>query len=194
MFILRTPLVRIAITLVLLGLLSLSVVVVKNIITATWQSDRQEGALYKRSPNCFPHQDPSEVDASLPPCQNVMVTVIDKPQNTVVDHYRYHDYPKTHLLLTLQDTNGQTQTVGDIYKDMWNSIHIGDQVSVTLWRNQVREVDANGYSSPIFDPQKWNKAEANLWPWIVVALMCSFSISLLWRLGRIQTISSSFLP
>lgn len=67
---------------------------------------------------------------------------------------------------------------------MWNSIHVGDPVSVTLWRGRVREVDANGYGSPIFDETKWSRAEARLWPWIVVGLLCSALLSLLWRLGR----------
>lgn len=187
MFALRSPLVRIAAPLVLLGLLGVSVLFIKNIVTAAWQGDRQEEALYKRSPGCFPHRDPSEVDAGLPPCLNVTQTVTAKPQNTVVDHYKGRDYPKTHRRLTLRDAAGQSQTVGDIYQDMWNSIHVGDQVSVTLWRGRVREVDANGYGSPIFDETKWNRMEASLWPWIAVGLLCSALLSLLWRLGRGRT-------
>lgn len=184
MIVLRSPLVRIAAGLVLLGLLGVSVLLIKNIVTAAWQGDRQEEALFLRSPGCFPRRDPSEVDASLPPCRNVTLTVIAKPQNTVMDHYRGRDYPKTHRFLTLRDAGGRSQTVGDIYEDMWNSIHVGDPVSVTLWRGQVRRVDANGSSSPIFDETKWNRAEARLWPWIVVGLLCSALLSLLWRLGR----------
>ncbi len=193
MLALRSPLVRLAATLILLGLLTLSILFIKNIVTATWQGDRQEEALYKKSPGCFPREDPTEVDQSLPPCQDVTATVIAKPQNTVVEHYRYRDYPKTHLLLTLQFANRQTQTVGDIYTDMWHSISIGDPVSVTLWRGQVQEVDAHGFSSPIFDEKKWNKAEAGLWPWIVTALLCSFFISLLWRFGRSPVSPPPFL-
>ena len=184
MAVLRAPLVRLAVALVLLGLLGVSVLRIKAIVTASWQDDRQEEALYQRSPGCIPRRDPSEVDASLPPCVNVTQTVIAKPQNTTVDHYRGRDYPKTHRRLTLRDAEGRTQTVGDIYEDMWNSIHVGDMVSVTLWRGQVREVDANGYGTPIFDETKWNRAEASLWPWIVVGLLCSALLSLLWRWGR----------
>ena len=181
---LRSPLVRLAAALVLLGLLGVSVLVIKNIVTAAWEGDRQEEALFRRSPGCVPRRDTSEVDASLPPCLSVTQTVIAKPQNTTVDHYRGRDYPKTHRLLTLRDAEGRSQTVGDIYEDMWNSIHVGDPVSVTLWRGQVREVDANGYGTPIFDETKWRRAEASLWPWIVVGLLCSALLSLLWRRGR----------
>ena len=190
---LRSPLVRIAAALLLLALLGVSILFIKNIITTTWQDDRQEEALYQRSPGCFPRRDPSEVNTSLPPCVNVTQTVTAKPQNTVVDYYRGHNYPKTHLRLTLRDANGQSQTVGDIYADMWNSIRVGDPVSVTLWRGRVREVNANGYDSPIFDETKWSRAEASLWPWVVVGLLCSAFLSLLWRLGCGRTRTSPFL-
>ena len=190
---LRSPLFRIAGTLALLGLLGVSVLFIRNIVTAAWQGDRQEDALYKRSPGCFPRRDPSEVDPGLPPCLSVLETVTAKPQNTTVDHYRGQDYSKTHRLLTLRDAEGQSQTVGEIYEDMWNSIHVGDQVSVTLWRGQVREVEANGYGSPILDETKWNRAEAGLWPWVVVGLLCSASLSLMWRLGRSRASAPPFL-
>ena len=193
MFALRSPLVRVAVALALLGLLGVSVLLIKNIVTASWQGDQQEEALYKRSPGCFPRRDPSEVDVSLSPCLNVTQTVTAKPQNTVVDHFRGHDYPKTHRFLTLRDAGGQSQTVGDIYQDMWNSIRVGDQVSVTLWRGQVREVNANGYGSPIFDETEWNRTKTSLWPWVVVALLCSTLLSLLWRLSRGRTDSGPSL-
>jgi hypothetical protein len=86
MFLLRVSLSRIPITLVLLCLLGLSILFIKNSIESAWQSDRQEEALYLKSPNCFTHRDNSEVNASLPPCQNLMATVIAKPQNMVIDH------------------------------------------------------------------------------------------------------------
>ena len=193
MLALRSPLVRVAVTLALLGLLGVSVLLIKNSVTASWQGDRQEGALYKRSPGCFPRRDPSEVDAALPPCQAVTRTVTAKPQNTVADYRGGRNYPTTHRFLTLRDAGGQSQTVGDIYEDMWNTIHVGDQVSVTLWRGQVREVNANGYGSPIFDETEWNRTKASLWPWIVVALLCSTLLSLLWRRGRGRTDSGQFL-
>ena len=193
MFALRSPLVRIAVTLALLGLLGVSVLLITNIVTAAWQSERQEEALYKRSPGCFPRRDPSEVDAGLPPCLNVTQTVTAKPQNTVSDYRRGRDYPKTHLLLTLRDAEGRSQTVGDIYQDMWNSIRVGDQVSVTVWRGQVREINANGYNSPIFDAMKWKRAEASLWPWIIVGLLCSSLVISLWSVGRSRVSPSPFL-
>jgi hypothetical protein len=193
MLVFRSPLVRIAATALLLGLIGFSGMSIKNIATVTWQSDQQEEALYKRSPNCFPHRDPSEVDQSLSPCQDVTATVIAKPQNTVINHYRSRDYPKTHLLLTLQYANGQTQTVGDIYTDMWQSLKIGDQVSVTVWRSQVRDVAANGYSSIIVDEKKWNRAFASLWPWGITIVLCSLLIGLLWKFGRERMELPSFL-
>ena len=182
MFLSRLRLFRIPATFVLIALIALSIMFIKNGITAAWQSDRQEEALYLKSPNCFTHQDASEVDQSLPPCQNLMATVVVKPQNTVVDHYHFHDYPKTPFLLTLQYTNGYTQTVGDITSDMWNSIPVGSQVSVTLWRNDVKEVAANGYRQSIFDDKKWNQATAGLTPWIFIGLISFACLSLLWKL------------
>lgn len=190
---LRSPLARITLTLGLLGLLGLSIFFISNIITATWRSDRQEGALYKRSPGCFPRLDPSQVDATLPPCRSVTQTVTAKTQNTTVDHYQGHDYPKTRRFLTLRDAEGQSQTVGSIYEDMWNSIRVGDPASVTLWRGQVREVSANGSSCPIFDETKWNQATAGLWLWIIVGLLSAASLSLLWRLGRDRSDTGFFL-
>lgn len=193
MSVLRSPLFRTALTLGLLGLLVLSIFSLSNIVSASWRSDRQEGALYKRSPGCFPRLDPSQVDATLPPCRSVTRIVTAKPQNTVVDSYRGRDYPKTRRFLTLRDADGQSQTVGDIYADMWNSIRVGDLVSVTLWRGQVREVSANGSSSPIFDETQWNHVTAELWPWAIIALLCSASLSLLWRLSRGQRDFGFFL-
>lgn len=157
---------------------------IKNIVATTWQADKQEEALYHKSPNCFPQQDSSDVDQSLSPCQNVTARVVAKPQNTVVDHYRSRDYPTTHLRLTLQLPEGQTQTVGDIHSDMWQSIHIGDPVSVIVWRQEVRSIDANGYSVSVFDHTKLNQATASTWHWIIVALLCFFALSLLWGFSR----------
>ena len=119
--------------------------------------------------------------------------MIAKPQNTVIDHYRSRDYPKTHLLLTVRYANGQTQTLGDIYTDMWQSIRAGDPISVTIWRSQVKRVEANGYSSIIVDEKKWNKAETSLWPWAIVIVLCSFLITLLWKWGRERRELPSFL-
>ena len=186
----RLRLFRIPVTLILLGLLALSILFIKNIVTSAWQSDQQEEAIYLKSPNCFTHKDPSEVDQSLPPCQNLMATVIAKPQNTVINHRRSGDYPRTHRFFTLQYTNGYTQTVGDITSDMWNSIGVGSQVSVTLWKNQVKEVDANGYSQSIFDERKWNRTASGLVAWIVLGLISSTSLSLLWKLPN----SSARIP
>ena len=178
------PLVRIPITLVLFGLLVLSIVSIKNIVTTTFRGIHVEGDLYRHSPNCGAHSDSSEIDPALSPCQNVMATVIAKPQNTTSHFGRYRNYPTTHLLLTLQDVNGQSQTVGNIYQDMWNSIHIGDQVSVQIWRSQIHEVSVNGYSSPIVDKQEENNFTGHLWPWIVTALFSFSLIGILWRSGR----------
>jgi hypothetical protein len=189
MFLSRLRLFRIPVTLVLLGLLALSILCIKNIVTSAWQSDQHEEALYLKSPGCFPRKDASEVDQSLPPCRDIMATVTAKPQNTVVDHYHNHGHPKMQLFLTLQYSNGCTQTVGDIYSDMWNSIGIGSQVSVTLWNNQVKEVAANGYSQSIFDEKKWNHTGVSLAPWIVIGLLCSTCLSLLWRLTSNRMIS-----
>ena len=184
MLAMRSPLLRLPATLILLVLLGVSVFCIKNIIAKAWRKDRQEEARYLRAPNCFPMSDQSPVDASLPPCENVTWRVTAKPQNTTIDHYRFHDYPKTHCLLTLDDGRGETQTVGDIHQDMWGSIKIGDQVSVKLWQNRVREVTANGYSSTIFDDRDWHQASTALWPWVILGLVCSGCLSLLWRLGR----------
>jgi len=186
------PLVRIPSTIVLFGLLVLSVVTIKNIVTTEFQGIAQEGNLYKRSPNCVPLQDSSEVDPSLSPCQNVMATVIAKPQNTVSDFRGYRNYPKTHLLLTLQNVNGQSQTVGDIQNDMWNSIHVGDQVTVEVWRGQIKSVSTNGYSSSIIDKQKANASVRRLWPWIVMALVSSSLLSILWGTNRNRSLLSPF--
>jgi hypothetical protein len=178
----RLRLFRIPITLALLCLLGLSILFIKNSLESAWQSDRQEEALYLKSPNCFTHRDNSEVDASLPPCQNLTATVIAKPQNTVIDHRRYSNYPRTHRFFTVQYTNGYTQTVGDIDSDMWDSAQIGSQVAVVLWRGQVKEVDANGYHQSIFDEKKWNRTAAGLVPWVVIALVSSACLRLLWKL------------
>ena len=183
------PLVRIPSTIVLFGLLVLSVVTIKNIVTTEFQGIAQEGNLYKRSPNCVPLQDSSVVDPSLSPCQNVMATVIAKPQNTVTN---FRGYPTTHLLLTLQDINGQPQTVGDIQNDMWNSIHVGDQVTVEVWRGQIKSVSTNGYSSSIVDKQKANASVRRLWPWIVMALVSSSLLSILWGTNRNRSLLSPF--
>jgi hypothetical protein len=58
----RLRLFRIPITLVLLGLLGLSILFIKNSIESAWQSDQQEEALYLKSPNCFTHKDATEVE------------------------------------------------------------------------------------------------------------------------------------
>ena len=182
MFLSRLRLFRIPISLVFLGLLALSIFFIKNNIDAAWQKDQQEEAVYLRSPNCFPHRDASEVDQSLPPCQNLVATITAKPQNTTIDHRRHGDYPRTHRFFTLQYTNGYTQTVGDIGSDMWNSTPTGSQASVILWRSEVKEVDANGYHQSIFDEKKWNQTAAGLVPWIVLGLISSACLSLLWKL------------
>jgi len=102
MFALRSPLVRIGITLVLLGLLGVSVLLIKNIVTAAWQDDRQEEALYQRSPGCFPRRDPSEVNANLPsdgavPCGRLLI--VSRSQGGVwVTRY----YDRDHLPATVQ--------------------------------------------------------------------------------------------
>jgi hypothetical protein len=118
----QSPLLRAGITFVLAGLLITSIVCMKNIVTSTWQGQQREDALYNRSPNCGGTSDASNIDPSLPPCQKITASVISKPQYTTVDHRRYHDYVRAHRQLTLQFSNGRTQTVGDIYEDMWNSI------------------------------------------------------------------------
>lgn len=182
MFLSRLRFFRIPMSFVFFGLLVLSIIFIKNEITSAWQSDQQEEAIYLKSPNCFTHKDASEVDPNLPPCQNFMATVIAKPQNTVIKHRRACDYPRTHLLLTLQYANGDTQTVGDITADMWNSISVGSQVSIVLWRNEVKEVDANGYHQSLFDEKKWNRTTAGLVPWIIIGLISSACLSLLWKL------------
>lgn len=181
------PLVRIPVTLVLFGLLVLSVLAIKNIVTTAFRGVEQEGSLYRRSPNCGAHSDSSEVNPALSPCQNILATVIAKPQNTVP---RYRNDPRTHLLLTLQDVNGQSQTVGDIYQDMWNSVHIGDQVSVQIWRSKIQKVSVNGYSSPITDKQEENNFTGHVWPWIVTALISFSLIGILWRSDRSRTFLS----
>ena len=173
---------RIPISLALIALIALSILFLKNGITSAWQSDQQEEAIYLKSPNCFTHKDASEVDQSLPPCQNLGATIIAKPQNTVVDHRRSGDYPRTHQFFTLQYTNGYTQTVGDIYSDMWNSTPIGSQVAVVLWRGQVKDVDANGYHQSVYDGKNLTRAAAGLTPWIVIGLVSSACLSLLWKL------------
>ena len=186
----RAPLLRIPMTLVLVGLIGFSILDMKNIEATSaqaWQKNMREQELYQKAPNCFPHRDASQVDQSLPPCQNVMATVVSKPQKAGGNPLRYHAQPITHLFLTLQFSDGSIQTVGTIYKDMWHSIRVGDQVSVTLWSRQVEEVEANGYRSPIIDTTGWDRGFVRLLPWLAVVLLCLFFISRLWNFGRRQT-------
>lgn len=187
---LRSPLGRTVRAVCLLSLLGLSILVIKNGITAGWQDDRQEMALYQRSPGCSPHQDPVQVDPSLSPCWNGAMTVSAKSQNTIVNHRRSGDYPIVHRFFTLQSSAGQAQTVGSINEDFWNSVRVGDQVSVIQWRDKVREVRTNGYSESIIDMQNWNLLEARLLPWVCLGLLCSALLSLQWHLYR----RSSVLP
>ena len=175
---------RIPISLALIALIALSILFLKNGITSAWQSDQQEEAIYLKSPNCFTHKDASEVDQSLPPCQNLGATVIAKPQKTLME-YNHIDgvsHLTTHGSFTLQYTNGYTQTVGDIYSDMWNSTPIGSQVAVVLWRGQVKDVDANGYHQSIYDGKNLTRAAVGLMPWIVIGLVSFACLSLLWKL------------
>jgi hypothetical protein len=175
---------RIVITFALIFLLVTSIVSLKKIVTSTWQGQQRDDALYNKSPNCGGPSDSSNIDTSLPPCQNTTASVIAKPQYTTVDHRRYRDYVKAHRQLTLQFSNGRTQTVGDIYEDMWNSITLGEHISVVIWRGQVMAVNANGDSSPITDPKEWNGFEASLIRWGILAIVCVAGLSLLWRANR----------
>ena len=187
---LRSPLGRAARALCLLGLLGLSILFIKNIVTADWRNDQEEMAQYQRSPGCFPHQETTQVDPSLPPCRNEAMTVSAKSQNTTVDHRRSGDYTRVRRFFTLQSAAGPPQTVGDIYEDLWNSVRAGDQVSVTSWRDKVREVSANGYSESINDPQEWDRLSIRLLPWVCLGLLCSALLSLQWHLYRRSSLLS----
>jgi len=181
---LRIPLIRGVVTVALIGLFCLSVLRIKNIVTATWQKEDREEALYLKSSHCFPNEDPTLVDQSLPPCENFAAAVAAKPQEMVVYHYRSGDHVETHRHLTLHFDNGQVRTVGDIYEDMWNSIHIGDHVAATFWRGKIREVSANGYRSSVTQPGKYDKSTTSLAVWMTVGFVCSFCLNLMWRFGR----------
>ena len=175
---------RILISLALITLIALSILFLKNGITSAWQSDQQEEAIYLKSPNCFTHRDGSEVDQSLPPCQNLTATVIAKPHKTLMEYSRSKGGSQltTHGSFTLQYTNGYTQTIGEIDSDMWNSAPIGSQVAVTLWRGEVKKVEASGYHQSIYDGKNLTRAAAGLTPWIVIGLVSSACLSLLWKL------------
>lgn len=176
--------VRLPATLLLLGLLAVSILCLKNIVTAAWSNDQQEEARYLRAPNCFPTREASEVDNTLPACQFSSETVVAKLQTTTIHHRRSGDYPSTDRRLALRDGNGNTQTVGDIYVDLWNSVQVGDPVSVTLWKNQIRAVAANGHNESILDGRPLKRAEAALWPWIITVGTYALFLGILWNPRR----------
>lgn len=176
----RRPLVRLALTPVLLGLLAVSVLGISSTVTANWQAGLQEATLFTRSPGCVPPRDPAQIDPSLPPCRDETRTVTAKSQSGVMARGQAHDYARAHRFLTLRDAGGGSQTAGDIYEDMWNSVRVGDSVSVTLWRGKAQRVSANSYSSPISDPAQFGRLEAGLWPWAVTGLLGSSGLFYLW--------------
>ena len=175
---------RILISLALIILITLSIVCVRNRTVSVWQNYQQKDAIYLKSPNCVMHTDGSEVDQSLPPCQNLGATVIAKPHKTLME-YNHIDgvsHLTTHGSFTLQYTNGYTQTIGEIDSGMWNSAPIGSQVTVTLWHGQVKEVEANGYHQSIYEGKNLTRAASGLTPWIIIGLVSFVCLSLLWIL------------
>ena len=178
--IIRSTSIRLSLTVIFVALLIMSVLIMKKSIVTAWNHDQQKENAYLRAPNCFPRQDPSKVDNSLPPCVDVTLVVTAKPEHTTVDHMHYHDYPTTHRSLTLQGNDGQAQTVGDIYEDMWNSLKVGDPVSATLWQNKIQEVSANGYTTPIIDTSDWNHVRATVVPLGMLAIVCFVCLGILW--------------
>lgn len=184
---LRMPFVRIGVTVALIGLLCLSVLMIKNVVTVGWQNLQREDALYRKSPNCMATTDPVLVDHNLPPCQDFNAAIVAKPQETVVYHGRISNHVVTHRRLTLRFDNGQMRTVGNIYEDMWNSIAIGNQVSVKYWHGQVREVNANGYHCSVDQPVKYGKSATALAVWMVIGFVYSFCLSFMWRKPRAQS-------
>lgn len=179
--ILRSPLFRPLATVILVVILAVSVLLVKNNITAMFQQSQQESDRYTHSPGCMPNQDQSQVNPSLPPCREITVAVIAKPENTTVDHFRYHDYSETHRQLTLRDSTGRTETVGDINEDMWNSVRIGDNISAQIWQGKVVDVSADGYSDSIFDEKSENASMSRADVWGIAAIACITLLRLLWR-------------
>lgn len=187
---LRAPLIRTVMILSFAGLIAFSILRVKNIETTSAQASQEnmrKQAFSEKAPNCLPHRDASQVDQSLPPCQSVTAIVVAKPQKPDGDPLRSYAHPRVKLLLTLRFSDGSFQTVGSIYKDMWNTLRVGDQVSVTVWGTQVEDVKANGYSCPIIYMTGWDGGIIRLLPWLALVLLCSYCISRLWAVGRRQT-------
>lgn len=183
---LRMPFVRTGVTVALIGLFCLSVLIIKNIVTAGWQTLQREDALYAKSPNCSSRTDPTLVDKTLPPCEDFTAAVIAKLETAKIDSTSDQDYYRKHHQLILRFDNGQVRTVGDIYQDMWYSIHVGDSISVKFWRREVQTVSANGYTSGIFNAKKWDKDKRFLFVWAMVGGVCLCCLDVLWRKPRAQ--------
>lgn len=178
---LRMPFVRVGLTVVFIGLFCLSVLMIKTIVTRTWQGEQREEALYLKSPNCFSHNDPTEVDNRLPPCQDFTAIVVAKPHGAVAHNNGTNSSYMKHLQLTLKFPNGTTLTVGDIYQDKWDAIHIGDTAAIKYWHGHVREVNVNGEVSSILDMSRLSKPGPALLSWMVIGFVCSFCLSFMWR-------------
>lgn len=180
---LRTQIVRISLTLCLIGLIVFCIVRVKTIEDSSslaWQENIRKQEMYEKAPNCFPHRESITVDQSIVPCQTMIATLVGKTRQSYGNPLRYYRQPIFHLFFTLHFSNGGEQTIGTIYRDMWQSARVGDQVAVTSWDGQAENASVNGYSCPLIDMTGADHGVFQLLPWLVLAFLCAFLISRLW--------------
>ena len=153
----------------------------KQNFTDTLGRIKVDGREYRQSPGCIPNA--SDVNPSLPPCQDLPVILTHKERTTSYSNKMGREYNTNSL--EVQDGAGHSHHLTWVGDDLWESVKVGDQITATTRMGHIGHLVYNGSSSTVFDTADHSlplmEGGTRTWLFVFIAGFCGLA---LWNILR----------